>query len=244
MRASHQDVSFEADGETLTGTKVSPLSGKKTISLLSLHGAGTAVRERVFYLADALAPIGATTFAFDFSGHGTSSGALHESTLARRIVQASAGLRAAELDQPLLLMGNSMGGFIAASLATKVNSDGLILMCPALYDDSALDVPFDHRFTELIRAQDSYERSTLPNRLRNYKGHVLLLIGSDDRVIPHRVIEIYLSSFDSAKSKELIRISGAPHRLHLWAAENARSSASILSPIHRLITKVLNSAKQ
>jgi pimeloyl-ACP methyl ester carboxylesterase len=242
MMAVHRDISFKADGETLQGTLISPPSGRHELCLLSLHGAGNAIRERVFYLANALVTNGVATFAFDFSGHGDRTGHLHESTLARRISQASSALLVAELDAPLILMGSSMGGFIAASLAITVNAAGLILLCPALYDDAALKAPFDCRFSELIRVKDSYERSTLPDRLRNYTGHVLSLIGSEDCVIPARISEIYQSSFESARSTEFIRINGAPHRLHAWASQSSSAAATILNPIRGLISKVRESS--
>ena len=234
MSPHHAEVVFQADGETLHGTKIAPTSSDPVLSVLSLHGAGTAVRQRVFYLADAMAPLGIATFAFDFSGHGESTGTLRESSLKRRVVQAQAALEAAAFTTPTILMGNSMGGYIAASLATIVNPAALILLCPALYDDEAYDVPFDERFTAILRANDSYERSTLPDRLRAYTGHVLLLIGEHDDVIPQRVIEIYESSFASAKSFSSLRIAGAPHVLHVWAGTTGNTS-KLLGPIQTFL---------
>src|SRR5258708_187910 len=67
---------FSADNEVLAYTQILPEQPSPLPTVLSLHGAGAAVRQRVFYLADALADLGLGTFSFDFSGHGESSGNL------------------------------------------------------------------------------------------------------------------------------------------------------------------------
>lgn len=231
------EIEFIADGETLRGTRIRPAPLNPVVSVLSLHGAGDAIRQRVFYLAEAMLSLRAETFAFDFSGHGESTGTLRQSSLKRRVTQAQAALDTVQFSTPTILMGNSMGGYVAAALGASIKPAGLLLLCPALYDDAAFDVPFDERFSSILRTANSFERSSLPQRLKSFTGDVLLLIGENDDVIPPRVMQIYESSFDSARSFVSHQIPEAPHRLHLWAAK-PENTAKLVEPIAALVSRV------
>jgi alpha-beta hydrolase superfamily lysophospholipase len=139
---------FTADGETLAYSHyVAAASPHETV--LSLHGAGPAGRERIGYLAQHLVSRGSGAFCFDFSGHGESTGKLQESSLVRRAVQAKAAI-AFMPEFPTVLIGTSMGGHVASSIVPATRAKFLILFCPALYGDDCIDVRFDQRFTAAI----------------------------------------------------------------------------------------------
>lgn len=80
---SIKEVAFRSGDNTLKGTIVRH-NEKSMPTVLSLHGAGKADRNRIRYLLERLAELGMSSFCFDFSGHGESTGTLKESSLGRR----------------------------------------------------------------------------------------------------------------------------------------------------------------
>ncbi|MFF8904104.1 alpha/beta hydrolase [Streptomyces olivaceoviridis] len=102
------DLNHPFDGERLSG--VSAGRPGRTTALL-LHGAGNGSKQRLLPLLADFAAHGCRALAFDFSGHGESTGALAELSLRRRYEQAVAVLDAhVPEDDPLILVGFSDGG--------------------------------------------------------------------------------------------------------------------------------------
>lgn len=72
---------------------------------------------------------------FDYSGHGVSDGAFDEGTISRWLEEAEAVL--GRTDGPQIVVGSSMGGWLALLLAKKMLSKGtplkgLVLIAPAV----------------------------------------------------------------------------------------------------------------
>jgi pimeloyl-ACP methyl ester carboxylesterase len=69
---------------------------------------------------------------FDYSGHGASEGRFEDGTLSLWLAEARQVLRLAG-DRPMILIGSSMGGFLALLLAREGsgNVTGLVLLAPA-----------------------------------------------------------------------------------------------------------------
>ncbi|WP_374101854.1 alpha/beta hydrolase [Streptomyces sp. MC1] len=100
--------SYQYDGERLSG--VSAGRPGRTTALL-LHGAGNGSKQRLLPLLSDFAARDCRAPAFDFSGHGESTGHLAELSLRRRYEQAVAVLDAhVPGDDPLILVGFSNGG--------------------------------------------------------------------------------------------------------------------------------------
>ncbi|MEJ0062766.1 MAG: alpha/beta fold hydrolase [Alphaproteobacteria bacterium] len=227
MSANVRHGFFDAQGERLGFSEFTPASKPAHTKFLSLHGAGKAVRQRVFYLTDDLIEAGLGFFCFDFSGHGESSGAMAASTLEKRRNEALAAYHFMGPPAPTILSGNSMGGYIAAELIKDAPIDHLILFCPALYAASAYDVPFDERFTEILRTPDSFENNRVLDHASKFSGSVLLIIGENDSVIPDRVMKLYDAAFVNAKKKEFAVVPDAGHQIHVWAAEDKARTKSM-----------------
>jgi pimeloyl-ACP methyl ester carboxylesterase len=232
------DLVIRADGEslavTLTHSAIRPALG----TVLALHGAGDAVRQRSAYLADHFAQRRLNTIAFDMSGHGESSGALRDSSLRRRHDQATAVACSPGLPRPDILLGNSMGGYVASSLLPDLAVRGLILICPALYASDAHEVPFDESFTAVLRRPGSFRDSRILEEVREFRGAVLVLIGDRDEVIPREIVELYLGACTNAAYVQHSVIPGAPHRIHLWAAESEKNRAAVTREIDRFLDNV------
>jgi pimeloyl-ACP methyl ester carboxylesterase len=236
MPPIHTDLTFACDNETLAATNIRPADNVVTHSLMSLHGAGQATRQRIFYLADALAANGCRTFCFDFSGHGASTGTMNQSSLARRHLQALAAHQKAQFTGPLTLMGNSMGGYIAVSLLPILRPDNLILICPGLYATEAYHVPFTDAFTAILRHEGSYENAHILEAAKSYRGRVQMIIGEDDTVIPLRVMDLYQNAFANAASVNYVRLPGVSHQIHGWAAQEPERATMMHNLIHDFIT--------
>ncbi len=88
--------------------------------------------------------LGLGLLRFDYSGHGRSEGRLEDGTVSNWLEEALAIVRA-ETDGPQILVGSSMGGYIALLLARALNAAGegerlagLVLIAPAVDFTEAL----------------------------------------------------------------------------------------------------------
>lgn len=230
---------FTADGETLAYSHYVPAASPNenvpspNETVLSLHGAGPAGRERIGYLAEHLVSRGFGAFCFDFSGHGESTGKLQESSLVGRAVQAKAALEFMP-QFATVLIGTSMGGHVASSIVSATRAKFLILFCPALYGDDCVDVPFDERFTASIRKPSSFANSSARSDLGEFQGRSLIIIGEEDKIIPPRVVEIYRQELQKNSELTFVRLPGAPHNIHGWATQYDANMAMVLRAIDEL----------
>ena len=78
---------------------------------------------------------GLASTRFDYSGHGRSSGRFEDGTISRWLEEAEAVFRQAT-DGPQIVVGSSMGGWIALLLAERLAGSrplaGLVLIAPAV----------------------------------------------------------------------------------------------------------------
>ena len=81
------DFTQDHDGERLSGVYGGDPS---QVTAVVLHGAGTSSMGRLLPLVEEFVAHGCRGIAFDFSGHGKSTGTLNESSLRRRFEQAAA----------------------------------------------------------------------------------------------------------------------------------------------------------
>lgn len=202
--------------EMLTGAiEWSP--SKAPPSLLLLHGAGSGNAPRWQPTAEHLAARGVTSVRFNFSGHEDSSGTMRESSLPKRVDEAQAlAERFFGQSGPPFIAGSSMGGPVAARLATMFPAQSLILLCPAAYARAAEDVTFDERFTAILRSPESWRDSRTWDDVKAFKGDLLHIIGEHDAVIPQGVTDGYRRFAVNVRSARFEVIPGADHNLNLW----------------------------
>lgn len=145
---------------------------------------------------DALAAsLGAGAIRFDYSGHGASGGKFIDGTISRWLEEALAVIAHAKV-QRVILVGSSMGGWIALRLAQELKRqaqapqvDGMVLIAPAPDFTSALIEP---HLTEAQRKdldekgyfEEPSEYSSEPNIFTK----ALIDDGRDNRVL-HGVVE-------------------------------------------------------
>ncbi|MGW2747644.1 alpha/beta fold hydrolase [Streptomyces sp. NPDC001450] len=248
MGVMSEPISFthEYDGERLSGLH-SGGPGRATVVLL--HGAGNGSKERLLPLLTEAAAHGCRALAFDFSGHGESSGALAELSLRRRFEQAVAVLDAhAPADDPLVLVGFSMSGQTVADLVRhygpRVAAVGLC--APAVYAPEAHDVPFGGdggpsrsseaesgggSFSEIIRTPGSWRNSPALTALRAYEGRAVLAIPGTDAVIPPEVTEAVQDALAARAQYTRFELPDADHRLGLWFRDHAEDRREFVAAL-------------
>ncbi|MFF1484014.1 alpha/beta fold hydrolase [Streptomyces sp. NPDC058319] len=227
----------EYDGEALSGVHAhaGAVPGRPTAVLL--HGAGTGCAARLRPLFGEFAAHGCPVLAFDFSGHGSSSGALSELTLRRRFEQAVAVIDAwVPRGGPLVLVGFSMSGQTAADLARHYGDRvaGLGLCAPAVYAAEAWDVPFgtgDGAFSEIIRRPGSWRASPALDALRAYEGRAVLAVPGTDDVIPAEVTEAVQDALAARARSTRLDVPGAGHRLGEWFHDHAGDRRDFVSAV-------------
>jgi len=193
--------------------------------LMSLHGGGTARHTGVHYLMQPLAEAGFPGVAFDFSGHGDSSGQVQGSALNHRVAQARAVASHLAMRPPLALIGTSMGGHIACRLIEHSKPRALVLFCPAAYSAEAETVPFGPAFQQVLRGTTDFRASPAFDALETFEGRLLVVYGDEDTVIPKAVQQQYAERARRARCVEVVRLPGAPHRLHGWLESEAQAAA-------------------
>lgn len=213
------DFTHGHDGERLRGVYG---GGPSRGTAVVLHGAGTGSMERLRPLVREFVARGCRSVAFDFSGHGESTGELGELSLRRRFEQAVAVIDAyAGADGPLVLVGFSMSGQTVADLVRHYGDRvaALGLCAPAVYADEAWDVPFgqgDGRFSGIIRQPDSWRAAPALEVLRAYEGRAVLAVPGTDTVIPPAVTEAVQDALAARAQYTRFDLPEAQHQLGLW----------------------------
>ncbi|GGJ47956.1 alpha/beta fold hydrolase [Streptomyces brasiliensis] len=232
--SKHIDFTHRHDGEVLGGVHGGS-SGQAAVVLL--HGAGNGSKERLLPLLAEFTARGCRGLAFDFSGHGKSTGELRELSLRRRFEQAVAVIDArVPPAEPLILVGFSMSGQTVADLARHYGArvTALGLCAPAVYAPEAWDVPFgigDGRFSGIIRTPGSWRGSWALDVLGAYEGRAVLVVPGTDTVIPPEVTEAVQESLTTRAQYTRFELPDADHTLGLWFRdhpEDRREFADVL----------------
>lgn len=227
-------VIFSVGGDTLAGNVIAK-KDEDIPSALFLHGGGKSSKGRTEYLARRLAERDVSSFSFDFSGHGESSGALANSSLKKRTEEAKAAMQFLTKDKPMTVIGSSMGGHIALELLKDFTIQNLILFCPAIYSRRAFDAKFGSGFTKIIRKKDSWKNSDIFISLEKYKGSLLFIIGENDEVIPEGVIKILDKHSQNAKKKEIVKIPNCQHKIHTFLSSHEELANKVTDKIAEFI---------
>ncbi|MFH9980339.1 alpha/beta fold hydrolase [Streptomyces sp. NPDC017179] len=216
----------EHDGERLSGVHGGD-GGADLPTVVLLHGAGNGDARRLLPLLAEFVARGCRGVAFDFSGHGESTGALRELSLRRRFEQAVAVIDAqVPAGGPLILVGFSMSGQTVADLARHYGERvvALGLCAPAVYADEAWDVPFgtgNRRFSEIIRRPGGWRGASAFDVLRAYEGRAVLAVPGTDTVIPPAVTEAVQDALSTRAQFTRLELPDAGHMLGLWLRDHA-----------------------
>ncbi|MFG2951318.1 phosphotransferase [Streptomyces adustus] len=222
------------DHERLSGVYGGDPAGGTAVVL---HGAGTSNTERLLPLVREFVTHGCRGIAFDFSGHGESTGRLGESSLRRRFEQAVTVIDAyAPADGPLVLVGFGMSGQTVADLVRHYGDrvTALGLCAPAVYTAEAWDVPFgdgNGRFSGIIRRPDSWREAPALEALRAYEGRAVLGVPGTDTVIPPAVTESVQDALAARAQYTRFYLPEAQHQLGMWFRDRAEDRREFVEAV-------------
>ena len=206
-------------------------------------------------LARGLAQAGIASIRFDFNGHGKSEGRMQDMTVEKEIADAMAiweYVKGLPYVSEVGFLGHSQGGVVASMTAGRLaqqGSDvpvGMVLVAPGSVIKEACQGGkfFNARFDPkdppeyircwgimklgreyLLSAQELeiYETATA------YKGNVLLLHGTKDRIVPMRCSEQYKETYGD--KAELSIIEGENHTITLRRNEVVRQTVSFFKSL-------------
>ena len=225
------------DGERLSGVYGGPVAGPGAPAVVLLHGAGPGTKERLLPLLADVAARGCHGLAFEFSGHGESTGEQKELSLRRRLEQAVAVIEArVPAEAPLVVVGFSMSGQTAADVVAhygeRVAAVGLC--APAVYAAEAWDVPFgsgDGRFSEIIRRPGGWRGAPALDVLRAYAGRAVLAVPETDTVIPAEVTGAVRDALSARARFTRLDVRGAEHMLGLWFETHAEDRRTFVDAL-------------
>jgi pimeloyl-ACP methyl ester carboxylesterase len=179
-------------GEKLACTVLEPTGIPVGRTALVLHGAGTSNQTVHQQLANLLAERGCRMVAFDFTGHGASTGLLQDLSLRKRFEQAQAVIDDhAPWGDDLVLVGASMSGQTVADLARHYNTRvaAIGLLAPAIYPRRAWDLRFNAGFTQAIRTPQAWRDSAALDTYAAFTGRAVLAVPGHDDIIPQAVTQ-------------------------------------------------------
>lgn len=183
---------------------------------LYLHGAGASTRQGHHLIRSALQARGVGTTCFDCVGHGETGGALAQSSLASRTRQAQAVVAARGMEQPLSVIGASMGAYNAIRLTQHCKVDALALFVPGVFTPQAYDTPFGPDFSTIIRRERSWAETDAWDILAEFEGALLVVAAEHDAVIPLEIPERLVASAVRARSRQLHVVQGGAHN-YVWS---------------------------
>lgn len=216
-------------GHTLRGIVTLPDGDGPFPFVVHLHGfAGSCGGYKGMYvhLSRALAEQGIGSARFDFYGNGESDGEFSNMSFDGLYTDAADMVAWAKEQayvdaDKVFLSGQSMGGYIAASVAPTIQPYGLVLLCPgagmwfgcAQRADGVMETGRDYADLEGLcyKMAFNYEMAAHPDpftECEGYDGPVLLVRAEDDRLVNEGTCLNYQSKY---KDAEFVTVQDGGH---------------------------------
>ena len=232
-------------GKILRGIAVLPEGEGTYPCVLFLHGFGGNLygyKGMNTRIARDLAGAGIACVRFDFYGNGESDGEFEEMTFSGLYEDAEdmfAWMAQQDFVDPeqLYLSGQSMGGYVAASCAPKLNPRGLMLLCPgasmwygaAQRADAVVAQGQDWFDLEGLKytMAFNYDMAAHPSpyeEAAGYDGPALIVRAADDKMVDDGVCRSYAKCYTDA---ELMTTDGGGHNFASIPARRAVVNAMI-----------------
>lgn len=213
-------IEIPVAGQQIHGSLLAPTAALPAI--LFVHGWGGS-QEQDLARAREASGLGCVCMTVDLRGHDLESEA--SKTVSRE--QNLQDLLAAYdwlVQQPnvetsaIAVVGISYGGYLAAILTTLRPVKWLALRAPALYKDAGWQLPKRqlHADTDLLAyrlTRLNADENIALKACSEFRGDALIVESEKDNVVPHPVIENYISAFSNASSLTARVIAGADHGL-------------------------------
>lgn len=207
-------------GHTLRGIVTLPDGGGVFPMLVMLHGFGGNLggyKAMSTQMARALAAQGIGSARFDYYGNGESDGSFADMTfdgLHTDIADIFAWVKTQPFtdNDRVFLCGHSMGGYLAASTAPRLNPRGLMLLCPgaamwygcAERADAVTKTGQDYADVEGLcyKMDFNYQMAKHPDpytEAAGYNGPVFIARAADDKLVDDACCQNYKKVYQSAE---------------------------------------------
>lgn len=216
-------------GYTLMGVVTIPEGVEKAPVLINVHGFGgnkCGYKNLHVQMARALEKQGIACVRFDMYGNGESDGEFSDMTFTTLLNDTEDiynwVLKQEWTDKTkVILSGQSMGGYVAACAAPKLNPAKLVLQCPGagMWDGAleralameekgifSADVEGLCFSTAFNKDLHSYEPFSIA---KGYKGPVLLIRGTEDQLVDNATCEKYMEVYGNTCS--FVELEGGNH---------------------------------
>src|SRR5215207_5763815 len=230
MTTRDQRINIPVDDQEISGTFVAPAT--VVPGVLFLHGWGGSQQQ---YLARAreIAALGCVCLTVDLRGHAGTEAQKETVTRADNLSDVLAAydtlVRYPAVDQnAIAVVGSSYGGYLAVILSSLRPVRWLALRVPALYRDE--DWPLPKQQLKKYGLADYRRGRVTPDQNRAlaacaaFQGDVLIVESEHDDIIPHPVIENYLTALKGTHSLTYRVIEGADHALSEEAWQQSYTS--------------------
>jgi esterase/lipase len=210
------------------------ISEDKNINWLFLHGAGKSDRKRFEKIRKLFSSSDISSCAFDFVGHGESTGNILGSSLEHRTQQAAAVINSLKIHEPLSIIAASMSGYTAIKLIEFYEINNMVLLAPGIYTAQVYSTVFGSEFSRIIREANSWQNSDAWKILKTYRGNLVIFAAENDQVIPRELIEKIYKSAEQAKSKKIVLIKEATHPLGEWLEKHPADLQLVFNEIFKV----------
>lgn len=207
----------------LAATLIKPNDFKRSLpGLIWIHGWKSDRKGNTKRAAE-ISKLGFICLTLDLRGHGESDGTIDQFSRKDHLEDIKTAyeylVNLDEVDKKKIgIIGSSYGGYLAAVATNHLEFEWLMLRVPALYFDGDIDVPTDQLIKDNPQAFTSSnltpENCLALKSVANFPGEILLIESEKDEVIPHSVIENYLSVIADKRGLTYELMKGAGH--HFW----------------------------
>ena len=212
-------IDIPVDGQHIEGTLFA--ASTMVPGVLLVHG-WDGSQEQYLARAHEIAALGCVCLTFDLRGHARHAAQRQEVTREdnlRDVLAAYDVLVGHPTVDPtaVAIVGSSYGGYLAALVSAMRPVRWLALRAPALYRDHEWNTPKGQLSRPDLVAYRRLPVVPTDNRAlaacAGFEGDVLIVESEDDQIVPHPVVENYLSAFKRVRSVTYRVLSGADHAL-------------------------------
>lgn len=234
MDVSLESILIGIEDERLAGTLLAP--ARELPGVLFVHGWGGS-QEHDLTRAREAAGLGCVCLTFDLRGHDgnvlTLQRVSREQNLQDLLCAYDWFVRQPNVDaHAITVVGISYGAYLSAILSSLRPVRWLALRTPAIYKDEHWDWPKRrlHEDPDLVPFRNralAWQENRALKACASFRGDALIVEAEHDRIIPHQVIENYMSALFRARSRTSRVIAGADHGFSEKPAQKAYTSVLI-----------------
>src|SRR5690606_23990370 len=234
MNIHLNELAIPVQQETMCGTLLSPTTTLPGV--LFVHGWGGS-RNQDLQRAKEASGLGCVSLTIDLRGHDLTSERSHSVSRAQNLddlIAAYDWLTKLPHVEPgaIAVVGISYGAYLAAILSELRPVEWMALRAPALYPDEGWELPkrrlnADPNLTAYRRQHLAPEQNRALSACPKFRGDALIVESEHDSIVPHPVIENYVTAFANARSLTSRVIARADHALSDVQAQKSYSTVLI-----------------